>query len=29
MANFWHKNFENGTIFGNMDFSLQNGIFWQ
>jgi len=27
---FWAKNFENGNIFGNIDFSLQNGRnFWQ
>jgi len=23
------KIFENGSILGNIDFSLQNGIFWQ
>jgi len=27
MANFWQKIFENGNIFGNNDFLLQNGIF--
>jgi len=27
MANFWQKIPENGNIFGNIDFSLQNGNF--
>jgi len=27
MAIFWQKNFDNGHIFGNIDFSLQNGNF--
>jgi len=27
MANFWQKIFENGKIFGKMDFLLQNGNF--
>jgi len=27
MANFWHKIYENGKIFGNIDFSLENGNF--
>jgi len=27
MANVWQKIFENGNIFGNIDFSLQNGNF--
>jgi len=33
LSNLWQilgkKIFENGNIFGNMDFSLQNGNFWQ
>jgi len=28
MANFWQKKFENSNIFGNTDFSLQNGNFF-
>jgi len=27
MATYWQKNFENGNIFGSIDFSLQNGNF--
>jgi len=29
MANFWQKNYENGKMFRNLDFSLENGNFWQ
>jgi len=27
MANFWQKIYENGKLFGSIDFALENGNF--